>query len=201
MASKEQLHLIWIAITGVDVIKLPLVDIFALYVQPADLYKNIEGTSLIAGKNELQSDQLKICFILPPDLPDYNKFDFSLLYTLLRHLCPTVKPSQGWGKNPNSTDLFIGDDIERLRLFRNKVYAHVTSTVISKDEFEVLWGELKSVLQRLQIFLESKGCQRNFEQELTKIKDGHYQYEDLEKYKSTLATSLNILGLTEKAGK
>lgn len=83
MASKEQLHLIWIAITGVDVIKLPLVDIFALYVQPADLYKNIEGTSLIAGKNELQSDQLKICYVLPPDLPDYNKFDFSLLYTLL----------------------------------------------------------------------------------------------------------------------
>lgn len=79
-ASNEELNLIWISITGVDVIKLPLVDILALYVQPADLYKNIEGTSLIAGKNKLQSDQLEVCFILLPDLPDYNKFDFTCTY-------------------------------------------------------------------------------------------------------------------------
>lgn len=134
-----------------DVLKLPLVDILGSEFQPADLYNEIQqhSCSLLNGKNKLDSNQRSICLLSPPAIPDYNKFDVTLLYKLIRNLCPSLAPTKGWGNNPVDADIQIGDDIERLRLFRNK-HIHEGSSELSDNDFETFWKNLKSVFQRIQ---------------------------------------------------
>lgn len=133
----------------VDLMKLPLIDVLKFFIKPQDLHTNIQNSSLTTGKNKLRQDQLKICFIPPPGKPNYNDFDVTLLYTLTRNLCPLLTPTQGWGIEPRTTDTLIGDDIERLRLFRNNYYGHADSTEISDVEFEDLWKDVKSTIRRI----------------------------------------------------
>lgn len=191
--SKDQKNFIWISIACVDFLKVPLKDILANRIKPADLYHRIQS-SLMNGKGYLRKDQLNICFIRPPGQPDYNDFDVTLLYALIRNLCSkSLTPTQGWGgKGPDSSHTKIGDDIERLRLMRNK-FAHVNSTGISDAEFQALWNDLKSVIQRIQTFMNSVGCNVNYEQKLADIERSDFGFEDLQKYKSFLDATLTIL--------
>lgn len=116
--SKTEHNFICFAKTCVEFIKLPLRDILINQIKPEELYKEIKlCDTLLTGKRKLGPNQHKMCFF-PPILPDYNKFDVTLLYTLIRNLCPSVKPTQGWGVEPKAKDTKIGDDIERLRLFK-----------------------------------------------------------------------------------
>uniref|UniRef100_K1QMU3 Uncharacterized protein n=1 Tax=Magallana gigas TaxID=29159 RepID=K1QMU3_MAGGI len=113
--------------------------------------------------------QLKICYLSPPAIPDYSNFDVTLLYKLIRNLCPSLEPTQGWGKDPADTDIQIGDDIERLRIFRNNIVRH-SSSEISDSDFEICLKELRSVLQRIQNHMTSKGYNVNYEEKMTNIK-------------------------------
>lgn len=85
----------WITVASVGLIKLPLIDILASYIKPVDLFLKIKLCSTL----KLRPDQRKICLIQPPGIPDYNKFDVALLYTLIRNLCCLPCPAQGWGKS------------------------------------------------------------------------------------------------------
>lgn len=114
---------------------------------------------------KLSQQQKKICCILPPKLPDYNTFDVTLLYTLIRNLCSLPCPAQGWGKDPKTTDTQISDDIERLRLFRNNYFAHAKSAEISENDFKNIWSNLKQVIDRIQ-----SNYNRCYQDELQKIK-------------------------------
>lgn len=184
----------------IDFIKLPLIDILTDCVKPVDLYIKIKCSSvLMNGKNKLRPDQLKLCFHPPPLLPDYSKFDVTLLYTLIRNLCPSLKPTQGWGSAPNNTDKKIGDDIERLRLFRNNFYAHADSTEILDSDFNNLWKNLQSVVQRIETYTKIWST-TNYEQELTRIKGCRFGYDDRDKYKLLLEATLNV-SKSEKLGK
>lgn len=191
--SKDQQNFIWISIACVDFLKLPLKDILHSQIKPADLYHRI-NSSPTNVKGYLWKEQLNICFIPPPDEPDYNKFDVTLLYTLIRNLCCTsFPPTQGWGgKGPASSHTQIGDDIERLRLMRN-TFAHANSAGIPDAEFQALWSDLKSVIQRIQTFMNSKGCNVNYEQKLTDIERTDFGFGDLQKYKLFLEATLNQL--------
>lgn len=190
--SKGQQNFIWISIACVDFLKLPLKDILADQIKPADLYQKIKS-SPANGKVYLRKDQLNICSIQPPGQPDYNKFDVTLLYTLLRNLCGTsLTPTQGWGKAPDSSHTQIGDDIERLRFMRNK-FAHANSAGIPEAEFQVLWNDLKSVIQRIQKYMKSKGYSVNYEQKLVDIESSDFGLRDLQKYKVLLEATLNLL--------
>lgn len=190
--SKDQQNFIWISIACVDFLKVPLKDILANQIKPADLYHRIKSL-LMNGKGYLRKDQLNICFIPPPDKPDYNDFDVTLLYALIRNLCCTsLTPTQGWGKVPDSSHTRIGDDIERLRLMRNK-FAHANSAGIPEAEFQALWNDLKSVIQRIQKFMNSMGSNVNYEQKLADIERNDFGYEDLQKYKRFLDATLNLL--------
>lgn len=188
--SKAEHSFVCFAKVCVDFLKIPLIDILTNIIKPVDLYSEISKSPLspITGNIKLRPDQLKICFLSPPDLPNYNQFDVTLLYTLIRNLCPSLSPTLGWGKKPRTTDIRIGDDIERLRLFRNN-YAHTNSTEIPDDEFENLWKNLKSVIQRCQSFTKSS---TNYEQELTNIESIRFGYGDLEKYKLLLEAAIHI---------
>lgn len=151
-----------IIVASVDVIKLPLIDILANHIQPQDLFQKIQSCSTL----KLRQDQLKLCCIPPPDVPDYNKFDVTLLYTLIRNLCSLPRPAQGWGNEPTANDTQISDDIERLRLFRNNYYAHAESAVISAAVFKDVWRDLKLVFRRIQ---PKKGCSVDYEEKLINI--------------------------------
>lgn len=180
------------AIACVDIIKLPLIDILTDCIKPVNLCNELrKSSSLTTGKNKLLQDQLKKCFPPTPDPPKYKDFDVSLLYTLIRNLCPSLKPTQGWGTEPKNADTQVGDDIERLRLFRNNYYGHAESTKLPDGEFEDLWKKLKSVIQRLQVYTK-KWSTTNYEEELEQIEKKRFTSEDREKYKYFLEVTLNL---------
>lgn len=180
----------------VDLMKLPLIDVLTICIKPADLHNKIQNSSLTTGKCKLRQDQLKICFISPPGAPDYYDFDVTLLYTLKRNLCPSLKPTQGWGIVPRTTDTLIGDDIERLRLFRNNYYGHAESTEITDSEFEDLWKHVKSTIRRIGNFTKT-----TYEQEFNKIEMCRFGYHDLEKYKLLLEAALQFSKQSDNKGK
>lgn len=186
------------AVACVKIIKLPLIDILTDCIKPNCLYNELIKSSLLnTQKNKLSPDQIKKCFLPPPDKPIYEEFDVSLLYTLIRNLCTSVKPTQGWGTEPKLTDTQVGDDIERLRLFRNNYYGHADSTKIPDGKFKDLWKKLKFVIHRLQ---KNNWCTANYEEELEQIENKRFASEDREKYKLFLEGTLNLWKLAEGRG-
>lgn len=164
--SEKQLNFARFSILCVDIIKLPLADILNIFVKPNQ--KNIiKCHSLQTGEHKLNIDQLRSCCSC--DLtavlyhyPDYNDFDVTLLYKLIRHLCLSLEPTNKWGNKPTRKDLSVGDDIERIRELRNAYFAHIKSAEISNDDFEELWKAAKSIIFRLQQFTTSKGRKTNY---------------------------------------
>lgn len=137
-----------VTVASVALIPPVLRDILTSHIQPVNLYNQIKLNNL-----NLRKEQQAICFIPPASgVPDYKTFDVTLLYTLIRNLCHLPCPAQGWGnpEGPEATDTQISDDIERLRLFRNKYYAHRISANISDNEFKEIWGNLTSAISRIQ---------------------------------------------------
>lgn len=191
--SKAENNFTCFAKTCLDIIKLPLIDLLTNLIKPVDLHNEIlHSSTLKHGKNKLRPDQLQICDIPPPDVPDYDAFDVTLLYTLIRNLCPSLKPTKGWGIEPDARDTKIGDDIERLRVLRNNCFAHARSAKIPDDEFEDLLKNVKSVFQRVKTFTTS-WSKIDYEQELTKIEGLKFGNADLKKYKTFLEATLLFL--------
>lgn len=80
-------------------------------------------------------------------------FDITLLYTLLRNYCPNIQPpTQGWGISniPAQCETTEGDDIERIRLIRNKVIGHPPMPKISNTEFKEQWSIIYDICKRMQ---------------------------------------------------
>lgn len=170
--SPKQLNFARFSILCVDIIKLPLVDILDIFIDPNKLKKNIEEcNSLQTGDHKLNQDQrTKCCFnSYTCRYPKYKSFDVTLLYKLIRHLCPSLEPTNKWGNKPTRTDLSIGDDIERIRELRNAYFAHIESAEISNDDFDELWKDAKSMIHRLQLFTTSKGRKTNYIQMILDI--------------------------------
>ncbi|KAJ8316462.1 hypothetical protein KUTeg_006476 [Tegillarca granosa] len=77
------------------------------------------------------------------------------------HLCPSsssaslVHPTKSWGQNPDPGDTTLGDDIERIRIFRNTVYGHVYTTEVSDAEFKRQWTTLENITIRIDNYLGS----------------------------------------------
>lgn len=55
-------------------------------------------------------------------VPVYDYVDTSLLYKLIRIVCPAVKSTGKWGLKTDDACKNIGDDIERRRIFQTDVY-------------------------------------------------------------------------------
>lgn len=180
--SEEEQRFTCVALICVDFLQLPLIDILASEIKPADLFSKISTCSKLANGKPLTLKQQKLCFLKPPDIPDYTKFDVTLLYKLLRNLCSSLTPQQDWGKEPKAIDIMIVHDIERLRLFRNE-FAHASSSEFTEDKFQQIWKNLKSVIQRIRNFTSTIGCKTNYMDRLKKIKTREFGYDDLEKYK------------------
>lgn len=183
--SNDERNFQCVTVASVDFIKLPLIDILTSHIRPVNLYHKIKSCSNL----KLCSKQLKICLIPPPGVPDYNTFDVTLLYTLIRNLCSLPSPGQGWGKEPNRTDTQISDDIERLRLFRNNFYAHAESAAISDAVFEDMWSKLKLVVKRIQ---RQTGWNVDYEEEMIKIERTKFTFYQLETCRILLDAFANM---------
>ncbi|XP_061191675.1 uncharacterized protein LOC133199872 [Saccostrea echinata] len=181
-------------IASVDEIKVVLADILRCEIKPEDLPKSVSSCSeFTTGRRKLRPEQKRLCCPSPTVVPDYNKFDVSLLYTLIRNLCPQLKPTQDWGKTPSITDLQVGDDIERLRVFRNEMFAHLDSSCVEDVVFTSKWQDLEQIFQRMQTFLNTKGISVDYGMKLATIAKSDFGFEDMEKYKIILEGILHIL--------
>ena len=98
--------------------------------------------------NDLQWDLL-----FPPsgNPPDSKAFDVSLLTVLLRNICEFSAPATGWNTMPPHADRSPQANFTRIRLFRNEVYAHVSSTQVDGATFENLWRKISQALVDLKI--------------------------------------------------
>ena len=89
--------------------------------------------------------------LYPPsgDPPDSKTFDVTLLTVLFRNICGL--PKTGWAAMPVGSDRSMQANIVRIRLLRNEVYAHVTSTQVDNATFESLWKKISQALVDLNI--------------------------------------------------
>jgi hypothetical protein len=205
MASKcltpDQQNFTRLAIACVDLIKLVLKDILQSQIKPVDLYNAILSCSVLtSGNQRLRPEQQRICYQPSPFVPDYSLFDVSLLYTLIRNLCPSLKPTLGWGKTPNHSAVQIGDDIERLRVFRNEVYGHCNSSMVSDTEFKSQWTDIENVIRRTQTWILSKGCSSDYSNELERIKKVDLGSEVMQQYTLLLEGMMLLLKKTDNEG-
>ena len=131
----------------VDLMTFILREILTLYILPAD----IERKALLSSKlNNLRAEQWNL--INQAKTNGYTDFDITLLYTLLRNLCTSVpKPTAKWGRIdlPKSHEVTLGDDIERIRIVKNRLQSHLPTTILNDAEFEDYWKILRDVCVRL----------------------------------------------------
>ncbi|XP_062578085.1 probable serine/threonine-protein kinase pats1 [Saccostrea cucullata] len=104
------------------------------------------------GDLKLNPDQENL--LKKANISGYKDFDISLTYKMIRNICSTIpKPTKGmWGKEPAAVDITVGDDIERIRLIRNSLTAHVSSASTSQSEFDDTWSVMSDICQRLETF-------------------------------------------------
>ena len=84
---------------------------------------------------------------------DSNNFDITLLSVLFRNICGLTPPPSSsvhnyWDTYPQQNDITLQADLVRLKLLRNEIVAHASTTSISKAEFEKLWKDISSILLR-----------------------------------------------------
>ncbi|KAL3860666.1 hypothetical protein ACJMK2_010760 [Sinanodonta woodiana] len=88
-----------------------------------------------------------------PIIPTSKDLDVTSLYTLIRNLCNLVPvPTNGWGQAPPLTGGNLGDDVERVRVFRNSVYGHAKEGYVNAIDFSDLCREMKTFVTSLDAF-------------------------------------------------
>lgn len=134
------------------IIKSLLSRILKYQIEPTILRGEVKSSqSLTTGKYSLHPEEKKKCCSESSDPPDYDEFDVELLYKLIKNLCPSLKPTRGWGEKPDATDTKLGDDVERLIHIREELlkYANPSKFTSNKSMYEEIWNEIESVSKRI----------------------------------------------------
>ncbi|XP_062573211.1 uncharacterized protein LOC134235113, partial [Saccostrea cucullata] len=122
-------------------------DVLEKEISPSVVFNRVKANTPLF-KN-IRKDQLLI--IQNAHIDGYRDFDITLLYTLIRNLCSNIpSPTQGWGISnmPSVGETTLGDDIERIRLIKDKLYSHVSSACVSDTEFYEYWTVMYGLCQR-----------------------------------------------------
>ena len=171
--------------TATDILR----DVLESYVPHTDLL-NVYNTTPVPLRLDAHQKQL----VMNAAKDGYTDFDITLLYTLLRNLCSNLRnpatpnlpaPSRGWGKDPLPTDVALSDDIERIRLLRNGVFAHLPRAKLKKNEYQQHWGKLKDVCHRCTHNARLQQFAHDYEQEL----------KDLESYTLSEKDAKNLIDI------
>ena len=64
-----------------------------------------------------------------------NDLDISTMYSMFRNTLSHPAPANGWGKESGANDISIADDMERIRLYRNKI-CHANSSEMTTEDFD-----------------------------------------------------------------
>ena len=124
--------------------------VFDRYHPPANLAAglNVNYVTLrnLSRKKVLHPPQWDLLFPPGGTTPDSKTFDITLLFLLLTNICGLSRPLSGWHKPPPSSDTSLEANLARIKLYRNELYGHVTSTGVQTSVFNVKWQEISAVL-------------------------------------------------------
>ncbi|XP_062593388.1 uncharacterized protein LOC134254867 [Saccostrea cucullata] len=138
-----------------DVLNQAYRDVLEWEIHPSLVYNKVKTSSIY---KTLRSDQEDL--LTKATSSGYKNFDISLIYMLIRNICSMIpKPTKGkWGgKNmPAAGEMRLGDDVERIRIIRNSLTAHVSSASTSQTEFDDTWLMMTHICQRLEKFTGKK---------------------------------------------
>ena len=89
--------------------------------------------------------------LFPPGgvAPDSKTFDITLLFVLLTNICGLTPPPSGWHTEPLPSDTSHEANLARVKIYRNVLYGHVTTTGVDTPTFSALWTEISGVLVSL----------------------------------------------------
>ena len=130
---------------------------------------------------------------------DSKTFDITLLTVLLRNICGLHPPETGWNTMPPNTDNSPAANITRIKLLRNEVYGHVSSTQIDNATFENLWQKVTKALVNLKIPLKEiddlKTCPLSPEEEMyeQELKDWYLKDKDYRSALDCLDSNVKLL--------
>lgn len=83
--------------------------------------------------------------VLPSNTPTSSSdLDFTVIYAMFRNTINISKPTKGWGQVPDKNDTKTADDIERVRIYRNKI-SLANSSEMKTDDFNESTLDLISV--------------------------------------------------------
>ena len=127
--------------------------IFDQYHPPANLLTSL-NTNYLALDNLLRRRVLhrpQWDLLFPPGgaTPDSNTFDITLLFLLLTNICGLSPPPSGWHTKPPPGDTSLEANLARIKLFRNDLYGHVTTTGVDTPTFTALWVDISAFLVAL----------------------------------------------------
>lgn len=143
---------------------------------PQTLHAMVKRDKFIITK--LSHDEMRI---LPTLMSvGYKKFDFSLLYKLIRYFNLVNPPNRGWGNQPQGNDIDVGDDIERLRKSRNSI-VHMPRAELSMVEEQEFYNLTLEAAKRADYFLR-KHPDHGFQKEIMDIQIKSLDSETEEKY-------------------
>ncbi|XP_052079013.1 uncharacterized protein LOC127717274 [Mytilus californianus] len=85
----------------------------------------------------------------------YKSLDITLIYRLLRQFSLISQPTKGWGYIPDIVDITLGDDIERIRCYRNQI-AHRVDTNIDNNEFNDYFDKFRNIGNKMDLYFDQK---------------------------------------------
>lgn len=159
-----------------DLLAPVLRDILLCYYPcPEDVQEKIRKTHL---EDLFKKDMSKIL-----DGDGYEKCDISLLYKLIRNTCQIIPPTinskrkMTWGGNliPSRDCKELGDDVERIRIIRNRVFSHAHSTDMEDGDLEKYFEISLDVCQRMA----QKFGKRDYVKELNTIRTCRMENDEI----------------------
>lgn len=122
----------------------------------------------------------------------YDNIDFITMYKLMRSFSLLDDPTQGWGKQPTNADVTISDDVERLRIVRNKI-VHRIKADIDLIEMNDYFSNIVHITQRIDTYLGKLPAQ-GFDREILHFQTHCMDSEMEQKYYQALKDIEDIKG-------
>ncbi|CAG2191325.1 unnamed protein product [Mytilus edulis] len=124
-------------------------------------------------------------------------FDESFMYKMISFFNIVQRPSNDWGKSPESRhQTTLGDDIERLQKRRNAL-VHSPSAQLSESTFEEYFDELSEIAQRFDTHLHQSYYRNRFQDEVIGMKRKSPDLETQAKYIALLEEKIEMKKVTD----
>ena len=115
----------------------------------SDLNTNYSILNNLLRKRVLNKHQWDKLFPPGGGAPDSPTFDITLLFLLLTNICGLTPPLSGWHAKPSPSDSSLEANLARVKIYRNELYGHVTSSGLNTAIFSSLWQEISASLLSL----------------------------------------------------